>query len=271
MVHPVLQPLRGGLVVSCQALPGEPMYSCGGGVMPLFAEAARRAGAVAIRSNSGRDIAEIKAAVPLPVSGLVKQEYDGFAPYITVSMAEAPEHPWPGPPDDCWRALRWMIEHGAEFGVDGERLSAGGSSAGACLAAATAIRARDEGVRLKAQVLDIPVTDLCSVEPVTTSVVVVVDGGKWDYVARYVRPEDARAASPLHAQHLTGMAPASIVVAEYDQLLPDGLAYAERLREARVPTRLLRLQGQFHGSGRLSALIPREAEALDQFLVQALV
>ena len=91
MTHPTIEKLKGKLVISCQALPGEPLYREEGGVMTLMAKAALEAGAVAIRAQGITDIQQIKAAFDVPIIGIIKRNYDGYDSYITATMQEVDE------------------------------------------------------------------------------------------------------------------------------------------------------------------------------------
>lgn len=81
--------LKGKLIVSCQALPHEPLHSSF--IMGRMAVAAKEGGAAGIRANTKEDIAEIKKNVDLPVIGIVKRDYEGSDVYITPTMKEIEE------------------------------------------------------------------------------------------------------------------------------------------------------------------------------------
>lgn len=87
----ILDSLKGQLIVSCQALPGEPLYVENSTIMPLMARAVLQAGAKGIRTSGVLDVVEIKKEVKVPVIGLIKRQYEGFSQYITVTMREVDE------------------------------------------------------------------------------------------------------------------------------------------------------------------------------------
>ncbi len=85
----ILKKLKGQLVVSCQALPDEPLHSSF--IMSRMALAAKQGGAGGIRANTKEDIAEIKKLVDLPVIAIIKRDYPDSGIYITPTMKEIRE------------------------------------------------------------------------------------------------------------------------------------------------------------------------------------
>ena len=81
--------LRGKLIVSCQALPQEPL--CSSFIMGRMALAAKAGGAAGIRANTKEDIREIQRMVDLPIIGIVKRDYEDSKVYITPTMKEIHE------------------------------------------------------------------------------------------------------------------------------------------------------------------------------------
>ncbi|MEG0688953.1 MAG: N-acetylmannosamine-6-phosphate 2-epimerase [Hungatella sp.] len=86
MENLVLEKIKGGLIVSCQALKEEPLYSSY--IMSRMAYAAKLGGAVGIRANTVADITEIKKTVDLPIIGIIKEVYGDCNVYITPTMKE---------------------------------------------------------------------------------------------------------------------------------------------------------------------------------------
>lgn len=89
MTQKRVENMQGKLVVSCQALPHEPLHSSF--IMGRMALAAKMGGAAGIRANTKEDIAEIQSQVDLPVIGIVKRDYEDSKVYITPTMKEVDE------------------------------------------------------------------------------------------------------------------------------------------------------------------------------------
>ena len=174
---------------------------------------------------------------------------------VSVDYRLAPEHKYPAGLDDCVFATRWIAEHAAELECDAGRLAVCGDSAGGNLAAAAALRLRDEGgPRLIGQLLIYPVTDYYT--PGTPSYRANAEGYGltrdtmvwfWDhYLADRSQAADPY-VSPLRARDLGGLPPAMVVTAEYDPLRDEGEQYGERLRAAGTPAHISRWDGMNHG------------------------
>lgn len=170
----------------------------------------------------------------------------------------APEHPFPTGLGDALTAYRWAVDSARDLGINPANFSIGGSSAGANLSAALALKLRDEQLpRPVLQLLEVPALDLT----LQTARQTVAGTGRQLHeeletaVERYlVTDEDARnpLASPLHASDLHGLPPAVIFTAEFDPLRGDGERYGARLREAGVPAEVVAHRGALHGSAMLT-------------------
>lgn len=84
----LLDLVKGQIIISCQALPGEPLYDPERSIMPFMARAAKQAGTPMIRTNTIRDVVGIKEETGLPVIGIIKKVYEGYDTYITPTMDE---------------------------------------------------------------------------------------------------------------------------------------------------------------------------------------
>jgi acetyl esterase len=180
---------------------------------------------------------------------------------VSVDYRRAPEHRFPAALEDCCAAVRWCAGHAAEIGGDPTRLAVAGDSAGGNLAAAVALRLRDEGgPTLALQVLIYPVTncafDTASYHQYASGYGLTRDMMRFFWKSYLSRPADANhpAASLLQAADLTGLPPALVLTAQYDVLRDEGEAYAARLAQAAVPVRCTRYLEMNHGFVQLGAL-----------------
>lgn len=178
----------------------------------------------------------------------------------SVDYRLAPEHKYPAAAEDCYAATQWVAANAASIGGDPERIAVGGDSAGGNLAAVVALMARDKGgPRLRHQLLVYPVTDFSFDTPSYGQNAQGYSLGKADmeWFWRQYLPDEAAGrepyASPLRATDLSHLPPALVITAEYDPLRDEGEHYAERLRQAGVPTDLRRYDGMIHGFFAMSA------------------
>ncbi|MGW4688911.1 alpha/beta hydrolase [Streptomyces sp. NPDC004244] len=172
---------------------------------------------------------------------------------VSVDYRRSPENRFPAALDDAYAVLDWTAGHAAELGIDPARIAVGGHSAGGGLAAALALRARDEqGPAICFQLLNQPGLDdrqqTWSARNFTDTPWFTRDKttAAWRH---YLGPQPATAyAAPARATDLAGLPPAYIATAEFCPNRDEDVEYALRLLRAGVPVELHQWAGTFHGS-----------------------
>jgi acetyl esterase len=170
---------------------------------------------------------------------------------VSLGYRLAPEHPFPTAVNDASDATRWLALHANAVGLDSTRFALGGDSAGGTLAAVCAIMARDAGLPVALQMLFYPGAasgrEAPSHERFGRGLLLDQEHIDW-FFDQYIPPAqraDWRFA-PLAAEDVEGVAPAWFGLAEYDPVLDDSLAYADKLRAADVPVDLEIYRGVTH-------------------------
>jgi acetyl esterase len=172
---------------------------------------------------------------------------------ISVAYRLAPENRWPDAAEDVYTAAQWAADNADVVGGDARRVVVGGDSAGGNLAAVTALMARDrDGPPIAGQLLIYPVI---AADFDNESYRLFGKGfynpkpalqWYWDQYVPAAADREHPYASPLRA-NLEGLPPTVIVLAGHDPLRDEGIAYAEALEAANVPTVKCPFDGGIHG------------------------
>ncbi len=188
--------------------------------------------------------------------------------FLAVDYRLAPEHPFPAAVNDAIDVLRYVSAHVEEFAGSQSKIIAMGDSAGAALVAVASAAVRHD-VTLAGQVLIYPtlgpavVTD--SSHRYASGYILEMDDLRRDYrqyLADWTDLTDPR-VTPLFNVDLTGVAPAIVVVAQYDPLRDEAIAYAGLLEHFGVPVEVLEAEGMLHGFLRMGHVIPDALDIVD--------
>jgi acetyl esterase len=190
---------------------------------------------------------------------------------VAVDYRLAPEARFPAAVDDSFAALQWIAQEADSLGVDSSRIAVGGDSAGGNLSAVLALLSkRHGGPDLVGQVLHCPVTDYSfktkSYRENSDGYLLTQEAMRWfwaHYLGEGNSGSDAT-ASPLRAEDLTGLPPALVQTAEFDPLLDEGRAYADRLRESGVAVTYTEYSGVVHDTWLMFGVVPKGRQAVDE-------
>ncbi|MDW3711668.1 MULTISPECIES: alpha/beta hydrolase [unclassified Pseudomonas] len=189
---------------------------------------------------------------------------------VSVAYRLAPEARFPAAPEDGYAATCDLVGRARELGFDASRLAVAGDSAGGNLAIAVSQLAQArQGPRIAYQCLFYPVTDAAcdsaSYNEFAEGYFLTREQMRWFWSQYLQAPEqgDEPLASPLRAESLAGLPPTTLLSAGFDPLRDEGEAFARRLQEAGVKTRLQRCAGMIHGFVSMAAFVTAAQAALE--------
>lgn len=172
---------------------------------------------------------------------------------LSVEYRKAPEAPFPAAIEDAEAALAWLDRNAAEQALDGSRLIVMGDSAGASIAAALSVRARNRGRPFIGQVLVYPATDLAhateSRGKFATGYSLTRASLDW-FAKQYMSggvPADDPELSPLLMADVASLPATLLVTADHDPLRDEGRAYAQKLIGAGNDVTYIEWRGTVHG------------------------
>lgn len=191
---------------------------------------------------------------------------------VAVGYRLAPEHRFPTAVEDSYAALKWVAENASDINGDPGKIAIIGESAGGNLAAVCALLARDnDGPAIKLQVLIYPTTasnsaEYSSYEQYGEGYLLTkrsLEYFKEHYFDQAEITHDYCAA-PLLAEDLSNLPPTTMIVAKYDPLRDEGLAYAKRLAEEGNHVVVTEYLGMTHAFFTLTRVVDAAAQAVDQ-------
>ena len=188
---------------------------------------------------------------------------------LSVDYRLAPEHPFPAAAEDAFAAYEWTVANAERLEADSGRIGVGGDSAGANLAVAACLTARDARLPLPAmQLLIYPVAETAGTarSRQTFGEGFLLTRGDMEWFENHYLPPGVDRGDPrvalLNASDLSGLPPAYVATAGFDPLRDEGEAFAARLREAGVPVALRRHPGLVHTFANLAAICPTARAAM---------
>ena len=177
---------------------------------------------------------------------------------ISVDYRLAPEWPIPAPLDDCYTALGWLHENSETLGIDRERIGIGGESAGGGLAAALAIKARDEGIyKVCWQSLTYPMlddrtgTDEFPGDPLVGEFVWTREFNQYAWNCYLADADRVAPQVPGRLEDFNGLPPTWMFTASLDLFRDENIDYAQNLMSAGVSCELVVYPGACHAFQRI--------------------